>query len=129
MLRDAHRSARQSGASRPTAAKALTAHTDLTAASVAALVEAVADLASDAHGSALDRGAPTSQRLAEVSWRLSLAVASSLAGNRMLPLAHVRVETQGTAGRRETMTLELTLPELRAMRAQVRSAIAAIDRA
>jgi hypothetical protein len=98
-------------------------------ASITSILESVADLASDAHGSALDRGAPTAQRLAEVSWRLSLAVDSSLAGRHMLPLAHVQVHTQGTSGNRESMTLELTLPELRALRAQVQAAIAAIDRA
>jgi len=60
---------------------------------------------------------------------VSLAVGSSVAGECGLPLAHVSLRTADADGAARSDTLELTLPELRALRAEVAAAIAAVDRA
>lgn len=122
-------SARTSDATKEDAAAALSAATDLTPAAIAALAAAVGGLAKGPGPKALDRGAPSACSLQDASWRLSLAVASSATGETALPLVHVRLVTTQQGGGQKQAVLEMTLPELRALREELDAAIAAVDRA
>ncbi|KAA0156712.1 hypothetical protein FNF27_01146 [Cafeteria roenbergensis] len=120
--------ARTSDATQEEAAAALSAATDLTPTAVAALAAAVGGLSKGPGPKALDRGAPAACSLQDASWRLSLAVASSTTGETALPLVHVRLVTTQQGGEQAQAVLEMTLPELRALREEVDAAIAAVDR-
>ena len=120
--------ARTSDATQEEAAAALSAATDLTPTAVAALAAAVGGHSKGPGPKALDRGAPAACSLQDASWRLSLAVASSTTGETALPLVHVRLVTTQQGGEQAQAVLEMTLPELRALREEVDAAIAAVDR-
>lgn len=121
--------ARKAGCDGSTARAALLSSTDLTSAAAAAVASSLDGLEPGTGPRALDHAPPSTASLSGVSWRVSLAVGSSVAGECGLPLAHVSLRTADADGAARSDTLELTLPELRALRAEVAAAIAAVDRA
>lgn len=63
-----------------------------------------------------------------LDWSIGLIVASSLAGESPLPVAHVKVHLQHADGGKTSSSMELTLPELRQLRLELQAALDALDR-
>jgi hypothetical protein len=101
---------------------ALSAHTDLEVGAIRVFAEELAAETPSSH--------VVSRQFRDAKWRASLVLSSSLTGEAMLPLVHVALSTANSDGSGPaTHVMELTLPELRALRQQVKGAIQALDRA
>jgi len=116
----------------PTAAKLLTAHTDLSDAAARILVDAAVAAAADStqpptRRSALsDGGAGGVPRLTGVDWAVSVATHSTSAAALGAVVTHV---TLRTTDRDVSPAVVLTLPQLVALETAVREAAAALETA